>query len=1097
MTNWRRFILIFSAFILLSIFQFVPGQYAQFVNGPHPVSAAQISCSTADLISAINVANTAGSGVIDFPANCTIQFGSGIYVYTDLFDGPGWTAMPRITGSITINGNGGTISQNSYARLFAVANGGSLTLTNITLLGGHAKGGDGGLTGGGGMSGSASAECGTGCGGGGSFGHGMLDGGTGIYNGGTNGGSGGTLTPGGMGRNGGGGGGIGVDVNSNASGGFGGFGGFGGGGGGGGGGGSGNGTFSGYGNPNAPPGNGGNGGSGGFGGGGGGGGGAGVNFCNGASLCYGNVGISGIGGFGAGDGGHGVLSNYGGGGGGAGLGGAIFIEAGGSLTTINTTFSNNIAQGGQGADGGTFAADPEDYGQGGNGGSAYGGAIFNMGNWCDEGTTFVNNQVIAGIGGDIGGLNGAANGTDVYNYSGATQQCVTGNLQITEFEAQQDILGTGSTWRAVADSIHDGNPVRFITTIQNPGGALQGATVQFVDTDTGERLAYQFFDIGINQTITLTTSWDSSGYAWQNTTPPTQREPLHIRAEVLSEGQSILAYDELASFRVMPKPIVFVHGWWSDASTWDNFKVIVEGFNPYWKTYAVDTMVTNNVFTMNKNYYENAQALDGYVRQVRIQEGAAQVDLIAHSYGGIVSRYYIQEFMGTVALAGEENPRPVVSHLMMLGTPNWGSPCAIVPVAAGLWRPVAGELMPENMRNIFNKGVQNQRGVPFYLLAGEASNFTCAIDNPGDVFVETISAVTGIDPACRIFVANRKHTDMTSGQDFLNSIMPRLAIGPTAAKQSPGCGALSEESFDTPPPQDNLTTFSTSRVLNISGNGTASISIPVEGGYLLGVEIGGENVTSTVIDPIGQVQGISHNSSAGSGPVIETHRIGNPLTGIWSVQINNTSPSATTVYVGSYLRGDPVELKLNPESSNSPMPASQQQDAVPRAVIATLTENGAPISNAVVTAVFSHYDGRKTTKTLLNRGNGVYELLDTGLAPGLYWLTLTASTSNLERSLVSTWIVEEDIGPTRNVFTTTTPTLTWNLVTWAQMYELQIDEADDFATSLEYAAIVDGLHQTTSQLSLGIHYWRVRACFAPNNCGAWSSVQSFEITNPP
>jgi triacylglycerol esterase/lipase EstA (alpha/beta hydrolase family) len=63
---------------------------------------------------------------------------------------------------------------------------------------------------------------------------------------------------------------------------------------------------------------------------------------------------------------------------------------------------------------------------------------------------------------------------------------------------------------------------------------------------------------------------------------------------------------------------------------------------------------------------------------VRDQTGAWHVDLVARSMGGLISRQYIDSLMP----ADPPDGRPVVSHLVMLGTPNEGSPCAQTAIAA-------------------------------------------------------------------------------------------------------------------------------------------------------------------------------------------------------------------------------------------------------------------------------------------------------------------------------------------------------------------------------------------------------------------------------
>lgn len=60
---------------------------------------------------------------------------------------------------------------------------------------------------------------------------------------------------------------------------------------------------------------------------------------------------------------------------------------------------------------------------------------------------------------------------------------------------------------------------------------------------------------------------------------------------------------------------------------------------------------------------ESARAFSSYVAQVRAATGAAKVDLVAHSEGGLVSRYYLKNLGGTSS----------VGRYISLGTPQYGT----------------------------------------------------------------------------------------------------------------------------------------------------------------------------------------------------------------------------------------------------------------------------------------------------------------------------------------------------------------------------------------------------------------------------------------
>ncbi|SCF42035.1 lipase family alpha/beta hydrolase [Micromonospora mirobrigensis] len=71
---------------------------------------------------------------------------------------------------------------------------------------------------------------------------------------------------------------------------------------------------------------------------------------------------------------------------------------------------------------------------------------------------------------------------------------------------------------------------------------------------------------------------------------------------------------------------------------------------------------------------QSAQSLRGFVDQVRASTGAAKVDLVTHSEGGLVSRWYVK-FLGGA---------DVVQHYVSLGTPQQGTYVANIINFVGL-----------------------------------------------------------------------------------------------------------------------------------------------------------------------------------------------------------------------------------------------------------------------------------------------------------------------------------------------------------------------------------------------------------------------------
>jgi hypothetical protein len=80
--------------------------------------------------------------------------------------------------------------------------------------------------------------------------------------------------------------------------------------------------------------------------------------------------------------------------------------------------------------------------------------------------------------------------------------------------------------------------------------------------------------------------------------------------------------------------------------------------------------------------------------------------------------------------------------------------------------------------------------------------------------------------------------------------------------------------------------------------------------------------------------------------------------------------------------------------------------------------------------------------------------------------------------------------PQRNYITTQPITLTWNPVTWAVGYQVQVDRATTFSNAPMDAATPE---LQLSTLDPGTYFWRVRAVRANGTPGAWSKVESFTV----
>jgi triacylglycerol lipase len=111
-------------------------------------------------------------------------------------------------------------------------------------------------------------------------------------------------------------------------------------------------------------------------------------------------------------------------------------------------------------------------------------------------------------------------------------------------------------------------------------------------------------------------------------------------------------------------PVVLVHGFTGSPSS---MATLASRFQAQGRqTFSIDYNTENNV--------TNASQLASYINSVKAQTGAAKVDLVVHSMGGLSSRYYLKNLGGTAN----------VEQFVSLGSPHYGQIAAcLLPTSFG------------------------------------------------------------------------------------------------------------------------------------------------------------------------------------------------------------------------------------------------------------------------------------------------------------------------------------------------------------------------------------------------------------------------------
>lgn len=266
----------------------------------------------------------------------------------------------------------------------------------------------------------------------------------------------------------------------------------------------------------------------------------------------------------------------------------------------------------------------------------------------------------------------------------------------------------------------------------------------------------------------LTLGWRWSGGAARPEVVITARDPDGNTA-----GTS-------APITVRPRPVVMVHGFISTWETWKPYlgpggylaEAGLQGFalGDGQVTGQMNTGDLKNPAGRTNTIQQNAAVLGSYIAGVKQSTGAEMVDLLVHSMGGMISRYYIDRVMG------ERD----VAQLIMLGSPMGGSDCSVLPAALGFYLPASLEIRSSYMEGVFNPQITRRRGVPFHDLAGtqilEPYQSPCT-DVPNDTVV-SLGSVNAI-PLRSNEIATL-HSEMTASPEVFASYVRPLLQNPPA-----------------------------------------------------------------------------------------------------------------------------------------------------------------------------------------------------------------------------------------------------------------------------------------------------------------------------
>jgi triacylglycerol lipase len=176
-----------------------------------------------------------------------------------------------------------------------------------------------------------------------------------------------------------------------------------------------------------------------------------------------------------------------------------------------------------------------------------------------------------------------------------------------------------------------GRSIQFLATARDgSGNPISGASYSWSSSNAAA--------------ITITSDGLASAVAFGSST-------ISVKSEAITASVVI---------QVLHDPIVFVHGFQASGAIWTTMidRLRTDGWT--------DTPLVTWTYDSNQSNVTTAQLLQAKVDSLLNATGASKVDIIAHSMGGLSSRYLSK------SLAGSNK----IDALVFLGTPNHGTTLA-------------------------------------------------------------------------------------------------------------------------------------------------------------------------------------------------------------------------------------------------------------------------------------------------------------------------------------------------------------------------------------------------------------------------------------
>jgi hypothetical protein len=593
----------------------------------------------------------------------------------------------------------------------------------------------------------------------------------------------------------------------------------------------------------------------------------------------------------------------------------------------------------------------------------------------------------------------------VWELTKAKGDCDDGDLNVAGLKLEQHVFPNPTVWKEIGENTVDGNQVKITATVSNSSKKSKSGTVTIKETTSGEVLGTKSVSVAGGGRADVEIEWDTNGFGW---TDNRKNAPNRRIEASLSNGSNAEA-----EVKVYPKPIILVHGLWSNGAAWKDYHNYLEEAHSYaWKSFAVgadpahgkmntgdsagNTDPTNSIF-------QNAQELGKQIKFAQESENAWRVDVVAHSMGGLISRFYIHHFMKMTP-----DGKPTITHLAMLGTPNQGSPWADIMFEEfkknGHHVEALRELRTGECRT-FNSQITNRKGVKFSIVYTDSIPFTGNTTESGDGVVSKSSAIWQITDISHS--DSLEHTALTGKEDFMRFVYPRLAVGPRKAKQT----ASLNENFQTTPtyalnlinknwiasadPRALAFIFQTETAnrVRLKPKQTLEMEIPTSKSKRGAIGFfAPSKISATLTDAGGELLGENTAQTAEAKAMFRYIVVDKPIAaGTWKLKLENTDEAESLAFIVPVFDTNPLALEF--------VEIQKQTDGSVK-MQAMLTNNGIAVKGAIISVKINnqapeialaddgkHGDGQAN--------DGVYGATTGKLAAGEHFIEARATANGL------------------------------------------------------------------------------------------------------